>query len=464
METLGYEMIRRRLPSPQIIAAFSLGLLLAVAGVSRAGSIPPPSLEEIVAAALAHNPGLAASRADVETARRGREVSQTLGLPTVSLAGQYQYLPTPGIVSPPGIIPSFVITPEISRPGHDREVAGVIFSLPLYTGGRIPLQIRIAELGTLVAEHRLGGTVQNLIFNASSLYYTALRLDATIVATQQSVASLESARQRVREFVTAGKAPQLDLLRVEARLATVSQDLIRVQNAKTTTLASINNLMGSPVETPVQLAGSLPGSPAAPPPFLQDVPALTQRALQHRPDYLAVRVQLTQQQERVKLARAQLLPQVDLSVGYGVQGGENATTQGAGRVMLGVTVPLVDETLRAKVRQEVAALTALQQRVDQLRLGVGLDVENAVVAIRDAVARIQAAEAGLAQAREALRDEELALQLGKAIVTDVLQAQADLLRAEELHDEGLADYQIAQVQLRHALGMLEAPHKTAVAR
>ncbi len=135
-----------------------------------------------------------------------------------------------------------MITPNIIRPGHDRELAGLIFSLPLYTGGRIPLRIRVAELDVLIAQHRLNRTAQDLIFNASSLYYTALRLDATTVATQQSVTALESARQRGREFVDAGKTPQRDLLRVEARLATVLQDLIRVRNAETTILAAINNL------------------------------------------------------------------------------------------------------------------------------------------------------------------------------------------------------------------------------
>ncbi len=75
-------MRSRGLPSPQIIAAFSLGLLLAVTGASRAAPAPPPlSLEEIIAAALARNPGLAASQADVETGRRGLEVAQTLGYP-----------------------------------------------------------------------------------------------------------------------------------------------------------------------------------------------------------------------------------------------------------------------------------------------------------------------------------------------------------------------------------------------
>jgi outer membrane protein TolC len=74
---------------------------------------------------------------------------------------------------------------------------------------------------------------------------------------------------------------------------------------------------------------------------------------------------------------------------------------------------------------------------------------------------VQAAEAGLAQAREALRIEQLRLTLGRGIITDVLLAQADLLRAEVTHDEALAANQIARVQLQRALGTLEAPKKAA---
>jgi outer membrane protein TolC len=341
----GVEMSARPGPT-RIIGVLLLGLLFALTAASSGAAQAPPSpglsLEEIVAAALASNPQLAASRADVETARRQLEVNQTLGVPKLSLAANYEYFPTPAIVFP------FVITMEIQKNGSYGGVAGVTLSLPLYTGGRIPLQIRIAELGALIAEHRLGETRQDLIFNLSSLYYTALRLDAAIVATQQSVASLESARKVVQEFVTVGKAPQIDLLRIEARLANVSQDLIGVQNAETVALATIETLMGTPVNTSIRVAGSLAGPPAAPQLAPPDVPSMTKEALQHRPEYLAVLAQQRQQEERVRLARAQMLPDVSLNAAYGVQGGQNTITQGVGQVMVGVTFPLFDATLSAR--------------------------------------------------------------------------------------------------------------------
>jgi len=448
-------------PGPaRIIGGLLLGFFyMMLAGASGGAAQAPPtpafSLEEIVAAALARNPQLAASRADVETARRQLEANQTLGLPKLGLGANYAYFPTPAIVPP------FVITTEIQKSGNYGGVAGVTLSLPLYTGGQIPLQIRVAELGALVAEHNLGETRQDLIFNLSSLYYTALRLDAAIVATRQSVASLEGARKVVQEFVKVGKAPQLDLLRIEARLANVSQDLIAVQNAETVTLASIETLMGTPVNTPIRVAGPLAGPAATPQPAPPDVPSLLKEALQHRPEYLAVLARQQQQEERVRLARAQLLPVVSLNAGYGVQGGQNTITQGVGQVSVGVTFPLFDATLAARVRQEEAALAALQHRVDNLRLQIGLDVEKAVLAVQESAARIQASEAGLAQAREALRIEQIRLELGRGIITDVLQAQADLLRAEVTHDEAVAANQIARVQLQRALGTLEAPRKAA---
>jgi outer membrane protein len=442
----------------RIIGGVLLGLLVALAGAGSGAAQPSPPaflLDEIIAAALAHNPGLLASRADVETARRGVEVAQGRGQPALSLGANYQYLPTSGIIMP------IAMTPEIMVPGHSGGVAGLTVSFPLYTGGRIPLRIRIAELGTLIAQHSLSGTVQDLIFNASSLYYTTLRLDAAVAATQQSVASLESARRIEQEFVKVGKAPQLDLLRVEARLANVRQALISVQDGETVTLAGIQTLMGTPVDSPIRVTGALAGPPA-PLPGPRDVPKLVEQALRHRPEYLALQTRQTQQEERVKLARAQLLPEVSLSATYGAQYAAGpALTQGAGAVMLGVTVPVYDATLSARIRQEESALAALRYRVDNLRLAIGLEVEKAVVAIQDSAARIQAAEAGLAQAREALRIEQLRLKLGKGIITDVLQAQADLLQAELEHDAALADSQIAHVQLQRALGTLEAPKRAA---
>jgi outer membrane protein len=441
-----------------IIATAVLGALITLTSISAGSTQASPpafSLDAIISAVIAHNPEIAAARADTETARRGIEVAQALREPTLSLAANYQYLPTAGIIMP------IAMTPDImSAPGNGGRVAGLTVTVPVYTGGRIPQQVRIAELGALISQHRLTRTEQDVIFNASSLYYTALRLDAAVAATQQSVTSLESARRVVQEFVNVGKAPRLDLLRIEARLANVRQALIGVKNAETVTLAGIQTLMGMPVDGSIRVTGALAGSPP-PPPSSRDVASLVAQALQHRPDYLALLRQVAQQEERVRLARAQLLPEVSVSVTYGVQsatGVQSGTaTQGAGVAKVGVTLPLYDATLAAQVRREEAALTALRHRVDSLRLAIGLDVERAVTALQDSAARFQASEAGLAQAREALRIEQLRLQLGRGIITDVLQAQADLLQAELEHDAALADNRIAHVQLQHALGTLEAP-------
>jgi outer membrane protein len=414
------------------------------------------SLPDIIHIALARNPQIAAAQHDIETAERKVNVNRAKSLPVLAIDTDYEYLPRRAIINP------LVMTPEIMVPTSEGGVAGLSLTLPLYTGGRIPLQVRISELGALSEQHQLDATRQDITFNLSSLYYTTLRLEAAVRATQTSLAGLQSAKSVVSEFVKVGREPRVDLLRVDARVAEVSADLVSLQNARAVTLASIETLMGFPAETPLEVKGGLGSLPSGAASGPLDVSSLVAQALRSRPEYLTLLAQEQAQEERVRLARAAYLPNLSLVARYGVQSADalqsgGSISEGVSRVMLVASIPVYDETLHQGTAVEESSLAALRSRVDQLRLSIGLEVQKAAVAVRDQAAQVSAAEAGLAQADEALRIEQLKLRLGKGIVTDVLQAQADSLRSRLQYTAALAGYRTALVQLSLATGTLQVP-------
>ncbi|TAM59423.1 TolC family protein [bacterium] len=442
-----------------VVALLVLAAAVASVRLPATADAPPPapplSLGEIIHTALKHNPQVAAARYDVDTALRNVDVNRGQSLPVLSITGDYEYLPRRAIIGP------LVMTPQIMVPTYTGGVVGLGLSIPLYTGGRIPLHVHVSDLGVLTAQHRLDATEQDLIFNLSSLYYSTLRLDAAVRATKKSAQSLESARAVVSEFFTVGKEPRVDVLRVEARLADVSAQLVGLENARAVTLESVATLMGFAADTPIDVAGVDDALATALPEQL-DIPSLFAQALQRRPEYLAMLSEERAQEDRVQLARAAYRPNVSFTAEYGVQSAGDipsggSVNEGVGQVMLSTRFPIFDQTVHEHIRQEESALAATRSRLAQTRLSVELDVQKAAVAVRDTAAQVSAAEAGLAQADEALRIEHLKLKVGKGVITDVLQAQADSLQAQLGYQAALASHRIALVQLQRASGALEPP-------
>jgi len=275
-----------------------------------------------------------------------------------------------------------------------------------------------------------------------------------VVATEQSVRSLEESQRILQQRVEVGKAAEVNLFRINTRLANVRQELIKVQNALEVAHSLLNTLIGLPdITQRMKLAGELEYQ-AVSPDFQQSL----ESALQRNPRYQALKKEEEMQTFRVRIARAELYPQVRLKTTYlGATGAKDffpIIDDATVGVML--SFPLFDfNAIRAKVRREGLKLRQFQQKLADMRLKVSLEVQTAILNITEASQQIQTAQVALKEAAESLRIEQIRVDVGKGIINDLLDAQADQLRAEVNHIQALSDYYIAQEALKKAIGAIE---------
>jgi outer membrane protein TolC len=118
-----------------------------------------------------------------------------------------------------------------------------------------------------------------------------------------------------------------------------------------------------------------------------------------------------------------------------------------------LTLPLFEGgRISAKVREEVSALGAAQERLRKLNLQIRQEVETAVLDVSSSTERVKALEKAIEQARESLRVETLKYNLGAGAISDVLDAQAAQLVTETSYYRALADFRIAVARLKLAMG------------
>lgn len=412
----------------------------------------PLTLAEAIHVALANNPELAASRHDVEAAEAQRDAAFGALLPSVGLVGGYaRYLDDQRLLparynGEPGVF------------GDDIFTADLGLTAPLFTGGRLISEIKVAELLAQSASHRLARNRDELIFNVSSVYYSILAQRRVIESLEFSRNALAEHLKRVRDLIAAQKAAQVDQLRTEVRLADLEQRLAGEKNVLAIQARLLTTLLGlQQVGQPVEPEDALPDAAESPP----DIAVALDQAFGRRPDYLAARAALEAQAKAVDTARAGHWPTVSLQASYGRRWAASPTTQPAGadreadvgRVGVVVEIPIFEGgRIAARVRQERAKLRAAQERLRRLELQVELDVETAILNISAAAQRVKATEKAIEQAKESLRIEREKYDLGKGAIVDVLDAQSALLDAQTNYFRALADQNIAVTQLKLATG------------
>ncbi len=443
---------------PTLVCAVCLGLLFC----------PPPclagettfDLESTIQFALEHNPGLRISQKDVATEKYGVEAAKSERMPKVDFgsgASRYRY-PTPltPLVLPSALTPATLMAlaiPDFERTIYD---AGASFRLPLYRGGRITANIRVAEMREALARDNYRVSEQDLIYNVTSVYHKILQLQKLLAAHAASVTQLESHLRDVEYFLKAGAAPRLDLLKTEVDLAHAKDNLLLARNNLDSAFELLKNLMGmEDAGATIAVVEPKPSVSTC----LSEEESMS-IALAKRPDYLAVAKKKAIAEGRIRIARGRWFPDIYGSGQYVKRAGDGTSFQEDWFFGLRLSIPVFDGGLiRSEVDREKTELERVRQEERQVRLNISREVRDARLSVAHTSDRIKVAEKAIESARETVRVEHLKFGAGSGTTTDVIDAQTAALRAESDYYQALYDREIALASLRKAMGEYPAGYR-----
>jgi outer membrane protein TolC len=401
---------------------------------------------EAIDIALANNPGLAARRRDVSAADAREDIASSRRLPDMRARSSYHdYINDQPLVAIGG-------SPQGQTFTDDIATVEVLVDVPIFTGGRITSQIRAAELLRKASHNTLARTRHELVFNVSSVFYSILAQDEVIESLKFSRKSLREHLEQVEDLIENQKATKVDRLRTEVRLANVREKLARAENNLRIKRHALANLLGIEDQAGVlKLDGELAFEEGSPEPANEAIV----RAYKQREDYQAARRELEAHARRVDAARADRWPDVAFEAAYGNRWDVShvSESEDVGRVGLALIVPLFEGgRLGAAIREEKSKLGAAQERLRKLKLQIRLEVQTALSNVASARERVEATRKAVEKGRESLRIERLKHRVGEAVITDVLDAQADTLDSQTNYYRALADYNTALAKLDLATG------------
>lgn len=341
----------------------------------------------------------------------------------------------------------------IGRERHYGAFIGVLsasYELDLWGGNRAALQAAKASAAAV----RYDREVVNLTIVASvaAAYFQVLELQDEQSALEAELAVAEQVLADMRGKLKAGVATELAVVQQEAVVEGLRRQLPPLDEQRAHALDGLAILTGQSPEA-MNLQRESLANLTAPNPDA----GLPSALLLHRPDVEEAEQQLAAANADITVARAQFLPQFNLSG----QGGVEAMA-----LTSGVTGPQTLYSPTLSVLQPIfnggrlrGGLDYSRARYAELLAGyvkatrqAYADVEDALASVRATTAQQADAQRALDKANQALRLSGLAYRGGVVDVLDVLAAQSAVYPQELALDRARAAHLKSLVALYKALG------------
>lgn len=420
--------------------AYGLAVTLSLLGRPQS---QPMTLDDALKAAESNAFSLKTAASNVEKTKQQISQARAALGPQLSLNGTYTRFDKEIAAQFGGN--SFVVRPI------DNKTSALTLTLPIDISGNIRKGVYAAQAYHNAAIENDKAAKNDLYLTVKKAYIQVLQAQAQVKVLQESVDRAQEEMKNAQASFAAGTAAKVDVTRLEVQLSQAQSDLINGQNNVALAKNAFNNALARPIETPVELADLEIRTPQ-----VVDPDALTQQAVQNRPDLRALGYQILGLGYTRSAQEAGLDPTLGLSAGqsrtFGAGGfGSSDATNSA---TLTLTIPIFDSGMtRAKVKAARQDEEQAKINLQQATLGVSLEVRQDLANLNSSQARLQVAQKQVQLATENFNIAKVKYAAGEAIPLEVTDAQTQLTQAETGLVNARYDYLNALSALERALGV-----------
>jgi HAE1 family hydrophobic/amphiphilic exporter-1 len=432
-----------------IALALSSSALVPAPARAQAPAAPPApealslSLTEAVDLALDRNPTVGRARETFNEFNLQVRQVRADALPQLDLDVWAQKFRDPGLRNSPafGDLPDF-LPPEALEPYSFADYAySFRLEQPIYTFGRVGGALEAAREQLNAVKEDVRSVESVVARDAAIAYYDLLLARERLAVFESEKASRERQLAQVKDRLALEDATRLDVLNSEVALANLRPQILGAQNGVAVSLARLNEVLGRPIDTPLELRDSL--KLPDPLPFVPDYTVLLDQASRTRPELLRFDYGRRVLEAGQRVTRADTLPEISATGTIGISSFDvnNLTDPTFRNWSVGVFVrwKLFDGFRTS------SAVGRLQSQVRQSELeeaafrnALAREVERSSGEWRRGLEAIEVAELASEQALEAQSLAEDSFQWGAASVLQILEAersvrQAELSRAESYY-------------------------------
>ncbi|WP_243374167.1 TolC family protein [Geotalea sp. SG265] len=425
----------------------SLSSFMAEIDLSRSWGIYNPVVS------LSANSGITATPGEMF---RTRNTLTTLGLT--------QYLPTGGSIS--ATTQTGYTTAESDNPEQFtkdwQSSMGLTVSQPILRNAwkeATGFPIFAAEKSLDESFERFRSFLNDTVFTVSASYNRLFTLRQVLAARKDALESAEKFLDEIRRKVTSANPLAMEIADADFAVVQRRRELVEAERNVRDHEAGFRYLIG--LEGKAIIVPVDPPSREEPPETEEQAVAA---ALSRRPDLLQLQTSLQVQQVQERIARGQVLPELNLSAGGGLSGtaptiGKDWRDLFEGRrrfwtVGMQFSYPIgntaaIDDYRRTRIRTE-----QLQNQIKSLSWRIRNDVESDMRSLISARLQLRMADRSLKLAEQRVDEYRKKVGTGAIKVQDVINAENDLTAARNAQTDAVETFANAVARLWRDMGTL----------
>lgn len=272
------------------------------------------------------------------------------------------------------------------------------------------------------------------------VHQAALQRDSTLIGISEA---------KVKAMV----ATRRDVLSAEIRFAEDRAAFIASQTDYQRALDELKDVMGLPIEMPIELAeAELSYSPQP-----LDEKALVEQAIQNSPLIQGTEIAVKNSRLQLAVAKNQRLPRLDLSVQYvgqfdtNLDRTEDVNTKDL-QATLSLSYSFLDRAANAKVQQMQIALSQQEDRLVDLQRKLIVRIRDVVRSAYSIGEEVKAIKRSIEAAEQKVTFATTMFNLGRASNLDITDAQEALLKAQTAYVRKVVEYHTQLALLESIIG------------
>ncbi len=296
-------------------------------------------------------------------------------------------------------------------------------------------------------------TTEDIIIATDQAFYNALQAQALLQVALQTVATRNTTQTQINQLTQNNLKSTLDLSFANVNLSQAKLLQLDAENNVQSSMAQLNEVLGTDKEMIYKLVDTSDGLQAPPP----DPEQLVQQALQQRPDLQSLGFQ---QQADVKFARAQwdqMLPTISTMGTLGsvpIRDARYYTSNWWGAIGVNLNIPVFNGFLySAQAKEAQYRAQAASQQARDLHDRIIRDVRTTWLAANTAYQRVSVTAELLNEANLALKLAQTRYDLGLSNIVELSQAQFQQTDAAIGNTNAQYQYRLALANINYQIGV-----------
>ncbi len=397
----------------------------------------PESMQQLAAQLIAANPELA------PLVQQGQQ-----------MAGQYGQAFAGGLAQTMNLVGEGIVD-AFDTDTRNAAIMSVMFTQPLYMGGKIRAYDRITRYSEELAGEKLRAEEQEIVLEVDKAYWQVVSLVNKKRLAQAYRDMLQHLDDDVKKMISEGVATRANELTVSVKLNEAEMTLMRIEDGLTLSRMLLAQLCGYDMTlTPALADEKLEGIASV----LEDVEGNVCYALAKRPELRQLRLATDIYTEKMRIERSAFLPQLALTGGYATTypalfNGFERHFRGMWNVGVSLKLPLwhwgegLNKVRAARTEAAIASL-----RHEETSEKVELQVRQTAFAVNEANRKVKYAEKNMEKAEENLRVARIGFAEGVIATSDLLTAQTAWVGAQSDLIDARIDIMLTRSAYKKALG------------